>query len=59
MRFMILTLARREEALGHTAIHSPLAATYNQSRYQPEVAKALQMLADALDRIKSERAKAV
>lgn len=40
-----------EAALNHAAIHSPLAATYNRSRYQPEVAKALQALADRLDGI--------
>lgn len=37
-----------EAALGHT-IGSRLAAGYNQSRYQPEVAAALQRLADHLD----------
>jgi len=40
-----------EAALNHTAIHSPLAATYNRSRYRPQVAAALQRLADALDGI--------
>lgn len=38
-----------EAALNHTSIHSPLAATYNRSRYRPQVAMALQRLADALD----------
>jgi integrase len=42
-----------EAALNHTAIHSPLAATYNRSRYRPQVAAALQRLADALDGIES------
>ncbi len=37
-----------EAALNHTAVHSQLAATYNQSRYRPEVAAALQRLADHL-----------
>jgi len=46
-----------EAALNHTAIHSPLAATYNRSRYRPQVAAALQRLADALDGI--ERGSAV
>jgi hypothetical protein len=31
----------------------PLAATYNRSRYRPQVATALQRLADALDGIES------
>jgi hypothetical protein len=31
------------------SIRSPLAATYNRSRYRPQVAVALQRLADALD----------
>ncbi len=37
-----------EAALNHTAIRSTLAATYNRSRYRPQVAAALQRLADAL-----------
>jgi integrase len=40
-----------EAALNHTSIHSPLAATYNRSRYRPQVADALQRLADLLDSI--------
>ena len=40
-----------EAALNHTSIRSPLAATYNRSRYRPQVALALQRLADALDEI--------
>jgi integrase len=40
-----------EAALNHISIRSPLAATYNRSRYRPQVAEALQRLADALDRI--------
>jgi integrase len=40
-----------ESALNHTSIHSPLAATYNRARYRPQVADALQRLADALDGI--------
>ena len=38
-----------EAALNHVAIRSQLAATYNRSRYRPQVAMALQRLADALD----------
>jgi integrase len=40
-----------EAALNHVTIRSPLAATYNRSRYRPQVAMALQRLADALDSI--------
>lgn len=40
-----------EAALNHAIVHSALAATYNLSRYRPEVAKALQQLADRLDEI--------
>jgi integrase len=40
-----------EAALNHVSIRSPLAATYNRSRYRPQVALALQRLADALDAI--------
>jgi integrase len=40
-----------EAALNHTSIRSPLAATYNRARYRPQVAAALQRLADALDGI--------
>jgi integrase len=40
-----------EAALNHVSIHSPLAAIYNRSRYRPQVAVALQRLADALDGI--------
>ncbi len=46
-----------EAALNHTSIHSPLAATYNRSRYRPQVTAALQRLADALDGIESGGAK--
>jgi len=42
-----------EAALNHVSIHSPLAATYNRSRYRPQVAAALQRLADALDGIET------
>jgi hypothetical protein len=42
-----------EAALNHVAIRSPLAATYNRSRYQPEVATALQRLADELEIIEN------
>jgi integrase len=40
-----------EAALNHVAIRSRLAATYNRSRYRPQVAAALQKLADSLDGI--------
>jgi len=40
-----------EAALNHVAIRSPLATVYNKSRYRPEVAAALQRLADALEGI--------
>ena len=40
-----------EAALNHVAIRSPIAATYNRSRYRPQVAAALQRLGDALDGI--------
>jgi len=48
-----------EAALNHTSIHSPLAATYNRSRYQPQVAAALQLLADALEGIEQKAAKMI
>jgi integrase len=38
-----------EAVLNHAAIHSRLAATYNQARYLPAVREALQLLADRLD----------
>ena len=40
-----------EAALNHVSIRNSLAATYNRSRYRPQVAIALQRLADALDGI--------
>jgi integrase len=45
-----------EAALNHTSIRSPLAATYNRSRYRPQVAAALQRLADSLDGIEANAA---
>ncbi len=42
-----------EAALNHAATHSPIAATYNRARYRPQVATALQRLADALDAIEA------
>ncbi len=42
-----------EACLNHVNIRSPLAATYNRSRYRPQVAEALQRLADALDNIEA------
>jgi integrase len=48
-----------EAALNHVSIRSPLAATYNRSRYRPQVAAALQRLADALDGIEAGTASVV
>ncbi|HYZ23284.1 MAG TPA: site-specific integrase, partial [Rhodopila sp.] len=48
-----------EAALNHVAIRSPLAATYNRSRYRPQVAAALQRLADALDGIEAGGAQVI
>ncbi len=48
-----------EAALNHVAIRSRLAALYNRSRYRPQVAAALQLLADALDGIETDNAKVV
>jgi integrase len=48
-----------EAALNHASIRSPLAATYNRSRYRPQVAAALQRLADALDGIEAGAANVV
>ena len=42
-----------EAAFNHANIRSPLAATYNRCRYRPQVAKALQRLADKLDEIEA------
>ncbi len=48
-----------EAALNHVSIRSTLAATYNQARYRPQVATALQRLADRLDGIEQDAAKVV
>lgn len=48
-----------EAALNHTSIRSRLAATYNRARYRPQVAEALQRLADALDGIEQGGAQVV
>lgn len=48
-----------EAALNHADIRSPLAATYNRSRYRPQVAHALQRLADRLDGIEQGAARIV
>ncbi|MCB5945387.1 site-specific integrase [Acidocella sp. KAb 2-4] len=48
-----------EAALNHVSIRSTLAATYNQARYRPQVAEALQRLADALDGIEAGGAEIV
>jgi integrase len=42
-----------EATLNHTSIRSPLAATYNRSRYRPQVRTALQRLADEFDAIEA------
>ena len=44
-----------EAMIGHVSLHSQLAATYNLARYRPQVAEALQRLADAMDRIVDRR----
>jgi integrase len=48
-----------EAALNHVTIHSKIATTYNKSRYRPEVAAALQKLADALDGIEQGGAEVI
>ena len=48
-----------EAALNHVAVHSQIATVYNQSRYRPQVAAALQRLADALDGIEAGEARVV
>jgi integrase len=40
-----------EASLNHVTIHSRIAAVYNKSRYRPQVADALQQLANRLDAI--------
>ena len=48
-----------EAALNHATIHSPLAATYNKARYLPEVATALQLVADYYDGIEVGAARVI
>lgn len=48
-----------EAALNHVSIRSALAATYNRSRYRPQVAAALQRLSDALDGIETGGAQVI
>ena len=48
-----------EAALNHATIHSPLAATYNKARYLPEVATALQLVADYYDGVELGAARVV
>lgn len=48
-----------EAALNHTAVVSRLASTYNAARYRPQVAAALQLLADRLDGIREGGAQIV
>jgi integrase len=40
-----------EAALNHVVLHSPIASVYNLSRYRPQVADALQRLADKFDEL--------
>ncbi len=42
-------------ALNHTDIRTALGSNYNQSRYTPQLRKALQKLADWYDKVKSEK----
>jgi integrase len=42
-----------ESMLNHTVIHSKIATVYNKARYRPQVAAALQQLADLLDGIEA------
>jgi integrase len=44
-----------EAALNHIILHSPIASVYNLSRYRPQVAVALQGLADHLDELVEKR----
>lgn len=48
-----------EAALNHVVIKSKVASIYNRSRYRPQVAIALQRLADALDGIAAGGAEVV
>jgi integrase len=48
-----------EAALNHVTIRSHVATIYNKSRYRPEVARALQLLADALDGIEQGGAEVI
>jgi hypothetical protein len=48
-----------EAALNHTTIHSQIASVYNKARYRPQVAEALQQLADALDGVEQGGAEVI
>jgi integrase len=48
-----------EALLNHTVIHSQIASVYNRSRYRPQVAEALQRLADLFDTIQAGGAEVV
>jgi integrase len=48
-----------EAALNHVTIRSQIATVYNKSRYRPEVAEAVQKLADTLDRIEQGGAEVI
>jgi integrase len=45
-----------ESVLGHVTVHTGLAGIYNRSRYRPEMATALQRLADLLDELEYSKA---
>ena len=40
-----------ESVLGHVTLHTGLGSIYNRSRYRPQMAIALQQLADLLDEL--------
>jgi integrase len=48
-----------EAALNHVTIHSQIATVYNKSRCRPQVAEALQKLADWLDSIEQSTAEVI
>jgi hypothetical protein len=48
-----------EAVLNHVTIHSQIASVYNKSRYRPQVAEALQKLADWLDGIEQGGAQVI
>lgn len=48
-----------EAMLNHVTVHSQIATVYNKSRYRPEVAAALQKVADALDGVEQGGAEVI